>query len=247
MVSLAVAIPSRDSRFRSLKRPLLYFLIGSTLLGAAFGVFAVLRGTWTWFEIRVLMSTIVFAAGSLCALACDLSRTNRGLNLLPKAGLTLTIAGATAMLVGMWGTIEYESYWKMAFSIAILAIATVHVCMLSFARLERRFRWVFAVSVQLVYGLAMVLVYCVFFESWNESLGRIIAVLSILATAASLVIPLLHRISRITPASVVAEAPLSPFEQSSLVEVELELSRLQKRVAELEMLKQQLSDPSRQV
>ena len=40
---------------------------------------------------------------------------------------------------------------------------------------------------------------------------------------------------------------LSPFEQSSLVEVELELSRLQKRVAELEMLKQQLSDPSRQV
>lgn len=69
---------------RNLKRPLLYMLVGSVMLGAALGIIVVLRNTWGWFEVRVILTTITVAVSSLCGLACDLSRTPRGANLLPK-------------------------------------------------------------------------------------------------------------------------------------------------------------------
>ena len=56
-----------------LKRPLLYLAVGSVMVGAVLGIIVVLRNTWGWFEVRVILTTITIAVASLCGLACDLS------------------------------------------------------------------------------------------------------------------------------------------------------------------------------
>src|SRR4051812_19178166 len=85
-----------------MKRSLLYVLIGSVVLGAGLGIAAVLRNEWGWFEVRILLTTATLALASLCGLACDLSRTPRGLNLIPYAGLALTAAALAMLLVLIW-------------------------------------------------------------------------------------------------------------------------------------------------
>ena len=142
---------------RSLKKPLLYALIISVIFGAILGIVFVLLNSWGWFEIRVMLTTIIVAGASLCGLACDLSKLPFGMNLLPRAGLILTGLAAAMLLLGIWPEIDSEPYWKTTITVCTFAIATVHVCLLSIARLVGRFRWVSFIGNELIYGLALML------------------------------------------------------------------------------------------
>ena len=86
----------------SLRRPLLFALIGSVIFAALLGIVLVLQAKWGWFEVRVILTTITIATASVCGLACDLSRTPRGTNSLPITGLVLTAIAAGMILLGMW-------------------------------------------------------------------------------------------------------------------------------------------------
>ena len=97
---------------RNLKKALLYLLVGSVILGAVLGIILVLRNKWGWFEVRVILTTVTVALASLCGLACDVSRTPRGKNLLPRCGLGLTFVSAGLILIGMWSDMDSEGYWK---------------------------------------------------------------------------------------------------------------------------------------
>ena len=122
------------------KRSLSYVLIASVLLGAGLGIAAVLRNQWSWFEVRVLLTTGILAAASLCGLACDLSRTPRGLNLIPYIGLGLTLLAAILCIALVWleGRSEPLELVKAAGCTSVFAIATAHVSLLSVARLAPR-------------------------------------------------------------------------------------------------------------
>ena len=175
----------------SLKKPLLYALIISVILGAILGIVLILRNTWGWFEVRVMLTTVIVAIASLCGLACDLSKLPFGVNLLPRAGMILTALSAAMLLLGMWSDINSEVFWKSAITLCTFAVATVHVCLLSIARLARRFRWVSFIGSQLVYGLAIMLTIVIVGEVESEGLWRFIAALSIVVAAITLVIPIL--------------------------------------------------------
>ena len=133
----------------------LWGLIGSVVLGALLGIVFVLRDSWGWFEVRVILTTVTIAVTSLCGLACDVSRTPRGLNLLPKSGMTLAIVTAAFMLTGIWIEIDSEEYWKATACVSTIGVAVVHVCLLSIARLATRFRWIRFIGNQIVFGLAL--------------------------------------------------------------------------------------------
>ena len=218
----------------NLKRPLLYALIVSVILGAVLGIFLVLRGKWGWFETRVILTTIVIAVSSLCGLACDLSKTPRGLNLLPKCGLALTGVSAVLNLIGMWLEFDEEPFWKVAASISIFAVATVHVCLLSIAKLVRRFQWVFFIAWQAVFGLAALLVVIIIAEIDSEELMRIVAALSIIVAAISLVIPMLYRIGRMESNR---GDLLMPVDERTVASIDTEIARLHKQIAKLEKLR----------
>lgn len=222
----------------NLKQPLLYALIASVILGALLGIIVVLRNEWGWFEIRVILTTVVVAVASLCGLACDLSKTPRGLNLLPKFGMALTGVSATLILFGMWLDIDKESFWKTAVSISIFAVATVHVSLLSIAKLVRRFQWVFFIAWQAIFGLAALLVLIIVGDIDSEELMRFVAVASIVVAALTLVIPMLHRIGRMESNK---GDLLMPVDERTVESIDTEIAKLHKRIAKLEKLRAEIA------
>jgi hypothetical protein len=231
------ALPAESRNF---KQPLLYALIASVILGALLGIIVVLRGEWGWFEVRVILTTVTVAIASLCGLACDLSRTPASANLLPKAGLGLTLVAATMVLVGIWTEMDSEPFWKSTASACILSVATVHVCLLSIARLAKKFRWVRAIATQTTYGLAVLLIVMIFWELDDDALYRFVIAVAIVDAALTLIVPILHRISRMDR----NETPVQTLlEQQNLAAVEEEIARLKERIARLEAVKARLQSP----
>ncbi|MCR9295201.1 MAG: hypothetical protein NXI32_20980 [bacterium] len=227
--------PSKPGR---LKRRLLYCLIGSVIFGAVLGIIIVLRDTWGWFEARVLLTTATIAIASLAGLACDLSRTPRGYNLLPKAGLGMSLISAFMVLALIWfEPLEETWYIKSTACVSIFAVATVHMCLLSISKLTGYFRWVYYVSWQIVFGLATLLAAMVIWQLDNPQVIRLVIVVSILDAAVSLIIPLLHRVCKTTAP---AKEMLSPLEARNLLAVDAEISSLTKRLAQLQKLRGQL-------
>lgn len=220
-----------------LKRTLLYLLVGSVMLGALLGIIVVLRNTWGWFETRVILTTITVAVSSLCGLACDLSRTPRGGNYLPRGGLLLTFISALMIVVGMWADFYTEPYWKTVAVLSIFAVATVHVCLLSIARLARRFGWVLLITNQVIFGLASLLSVLIIWEIGDAQMYRFVATLSIVDAALTLVVPLLHRISK---TGINQALVLTSLEERNVGAIDQELCELRERIASLEKLRAEI-------
>lgn len=223
------------------KRALLYSLVGSVLFGALLGIVVVLRNEWGWFEVRVILTTITIAVASLCGLACDVSRTPRGTNFLPRTGLLLTLVSAFLILAGIWFEFESEAFWKSTMVSTIFTTATVHVCLLSIARLARRFRWVYWLACQVVYGLAVLISSVILFEINEDGVYRFMATVAIVDAALSLVIPLLHRISRTDRRG---EDVSTALEARNVAAIDEEIEQLNRRIAVLEKLKTEIEGTS---
>jgi hypothetical protein len=225
-LELRVAVHNKSGAFsmttpRRMKKTLLYALIGSVALGALLGIVLVLLNTWGWFEIRVMLTTVIIASASLCGLACELSKTPLGLNLLPRSGLAITSVAAALMLLGMWTDIDSVAYWKVATCIAVFAVATVHVCLLSIARVPKRFFWFQWVAFQVVFALA-----------------ALIAAHSIIVAAISIVIPILHRIGRLDAQRT---EQLMPIDQRNIASIDAEIARLTRQLSELQKLRAKIA------
>ncbi|WP_168565024.1 hypothetical protein [Crateriforma spongiae] len=232
-------MPSRifDKKTMSAK-VFLWGLIGSIIVGAVLGIAFVLRDSWGWFEIQVMLTTVVVAVASLCGLACDLSRTPKGLNVLPRSGMTLSILAAGLLLVGIWGEMESTEFWKTTICVVILGVATVHVCLLSIAKLARRFDWIRFIGTQVVFGFALLLCGVIIAEVDSPGVWRLIAAISIAIGAFSLSVPILHRISRLDRST---EDLTTPVETRNLAAIDEEIDRLQNRIADLRRLRESIN------
>ena len=221
-----------------LKRPLLYLLVGSVILSAVLGIIIVLRNTWSWFEVRVILTTITVAVASLCGLACDLSRTPRGSNILPTGGLLLTSLAVGLILIGIWSDVDLDGFWKTTACASIFAVSTVHICLLSIARLAPRFRWVFFVACQVIYGLAILLSAIIIWEIDDDPIFRLVATVSIVDAALTLVIPLLHRISKTDHTDSQITTPLN---ERNVAAIDEEIALLKKRIVDLKKLRSEIA------
>lgn len=214
-----------------------YALVGSIVACAGMAIVFVLIGNWGWFEIKVLLSTCIIAVASLCGLACELSRTMRGYNLLPNSGIVLTLVTSALYLIGLWPEIDSEVYWKTVAVLTIFTVAVVHASLLSIARLAKRFAWVYMLTLQVVFGLAIFCSVVCVFEVDGDRTMRFLIALSIVDGALTLMIPILHRISR---ADSRGEALLSPLEERSLETIDQEIELIKKRLTQLEQLRSEI-------
>jgi hypothetical protein len=221
-----------------LKQPLLYSLIASILIGAVLGIVLILRNTWGWFEVRVMLTTLVIALASVACLACELSRRPSGRNLSSILGLVLSAISGIMWLFCVWLEPNDDWVWKSVVTISILALANVHVCLLSNARLAQRFRWVFAVTVQIIFGLAFLILAMIWFEIDSPVVWRIVAMLSILVAAMTLIIPILHRIGRHDGAR---GEQLTPSEEQNIAKIDAEIERLESQLTKLRSLRLKFS------
>jgi hypothetical protein len=222
----------------NLKRAFLYSLVMSVILAAVLGITLVLRNQWGEFEIRVILTTLTVAAASVGGLACDISRARKGWNLLPAAGLILTAIAVVLVLVGVWSDRQANWYWKTTVCFSVFAIAAAHACLLSVARLPRRFSWVLMVAYQIIFGLATLIAAMIIWDLGDQRMFQWIAAVSILDAGCSLLIPVLHRLGKTDPTT---PAPLTIFDEKSLAVVDGEIVILKKRIAELEKLRDEIT------
>ena len=231
---------TEDVLFRRLQRLFPKILLGSVSLAAVLGAIIVLENRWGWFEPRVMLTTIIVAVASVFGLATHQARTPRGANVLPTAGLVLTLVASAMILIGIWLDIDPIAFWQVTAIVTVFAVATVHICLLSIARLADRFQWVFLVAYQVIYGLAVLLA-AVILRYDTRPMLRFVAVLAIADAALTMVIPILHKISK---SDMTPTAAMTPLNERNIEAIDEELAILKDRIQTLERLRAEITGQS---
>lgn len=211
----------------------LYSLVASVLLSALLGIIAILSGKFGWFEIRIILTTVAIAAGSICGLACSAYLTTTAGRALPLTGIVLAFVAAALIIAGMWSDARSEAYWNLTTSTSVFAVAFAHLSLLSMARLAAKFQWSLATAYVIILGVACLIVAMIYFELHDIAMFQLLGVVAIADAAISILVPIFHRLSR--SELPIPEAEFKPTDREC--EIESEIRQLKRQIAELERMK----------
>lgn len=192
----------------SLKRTILRSFIGSIVLSALLGIWALLAGGASQLELKVLLSSLSVSAASLCAMGGAALLESRGERATSVPAIGFSCVGLALLLFAIWAEADQDDFLRLIVTTWILAVAASHLSLLRFARLAPRYRWLWPVTWILVAVLAAYGILLLWEEPNGEAFFRILGVLSILVAAVTLATPVLHRLGRedLTPASASPES-----------------------------------------
>lgn len=190
----------------SVRRAVLYVLVGSIALNAALGIYAILVGEFGDLEVKILLTSLDVSGASMLSLACAPALERHRLGPLPLWGIAASVAGFSLLTVAAWNEFDIRPLWKAAYTFIVLAVAAAHASLLALARLAPRFRWAFFAAVGLGFTLAGLAASLIWAEwSDNDAFGRSVGVVAILFAAFTILVPVLHRASRLELAALEAE------------------------------------------
>jgi hypothetical protein len=178
------------------KRIALWCLIASIAASAVLGTVLVLTGSFSDLQIRIIFTTLTISGASICALAAGALREQRQEKFFSLAGWVLALISAILIVAGIWTETRNQEFWKLTISIALLAVATAHVCLVALAKLARRFAWNRIAALVAVYLLAGLIIFVIYFPPRGDTLVRIIGATSIIVAALTILTPIFHRLSR---------------------------------------------------
>jgi len=222
-----------------IKKAFLYALIASVVFGALLGILTILSGRFGWLEVRVLLTTVTIAGTSICGLACGAYFSTRRGKILPLAGVGLTLLAGVMIIAGIWQTVISDGYWQVAASASVFAVACAHLSLLSMARLADSFRWSLAAAYVVILGVASLIVLLILRERYDAGMFQLLGVAAIVDAAITIVIPILHRLSReeVHGTAGPPGAATASAATSRVAEIDAEIAGLRARIAELERMK----------
>lgn len=197
---------------RWLLRAFLGFL-GITVL---VGLFAILVGDMGKFEGQVLLSTVTISLGSLCGLASFEYSRRSGNGVFGGTGVLLALVASALILGGIWGEPTSDDYWKATAILAVFAAASAHFFGLCLARLKPRHQWILVTGAVAIFALAAVIAALILEQNANDGTYKLIAVLAVVDLAATLAVPILHRLDSFN-AAITHVANGSPSPERFLV------------------------------
>ncbi len=171
-------------------------MIISVAISAALGIIAILTGNFGEFEIRIILTTLTISAASICALAGGALWESRNTPALPSICVLLAILAALQLIAGIWLEPSDTLFWKLAASVSVLAVASAQACLVSLAKLARRFNWARVAALGAIFLLAVLIIIVIWFEPRDEGLYRIIGADAIVVAALTIMMPIFHRLSR---------------------------------------------------
>ena len=182
----------------NLPRFFLYLLIASVGLSALIGIGVLLFGDFGTIEVRVLFTTLTVTVASIFGLACGAALNAERARFVAIAGIALSIIAALMSFLIIWDVLDDSEIFIKAFVTAlILAAACSHLCLLSLARLDRRFAWTRIAAHVSIWLLTAILLYIVWLEPEGDSdlIYRILGILGIFVGSITVITPVLHRLS----------------------------------------------------
>jgi hypothetical protein len=221
----------------NLKKFFLYLLICSIALSALMGIWAILSGEFGELQARVLGTTLTVVGTSILGLACGAflesprSRTNYALFFVPFGGIILAVLSAAITLWLIWGVTGWgsEGIYKTLFVFIMFAFSLAQLSLLSLARLSKRFRWAIIAAYAAVLALASIVSFLIIVEPHSDdgTVMRLIGVLAVVAAALTVMIPILHRLSRTEFVDV--EMPSVAGIDSEIDHLKAQIERLEKQ------------------
>ena len=214
----------------NLKKLFLYSLIVSVSLSALIGIIVILFGNFGDFEGKVLATTFTIACTSILGLACGAYLEKKRGKLLPTFGIIFSVISSVMCLILIWTSFDLDNdlFSKILASATLSAVACSHLSLVSIAELDKKFQWSKIALTGCVWILVSILLYIIWFQPNSDSdfIVRVIAVLSIIITALTIVTPVLYKLS-------------SGLNQAE--EIDAEINRLKTRIAELEQQKSEIA------
>jgi len=193
-------------RRHSIRRFLLYMVVGGLVLAALAGIYVLLFGTFGKTEQKILLTTLGISYFSVTSLACAAAYEKRRHGLLSIPGLALSIAGFALFLPSVWAEwLDSNPIAKITIILAVFSFSFAQACLLSLVTLERRAVWVYYAAVGAILALAAIISAMIVYDQGGWML-RFAGAVGILDGCLSLCIPVLHRLGGTLAVPTTAEA-----------------------------------------
>ncbi len=180
---------------RKLSLKVFIAFLGLTALTA---IITVLSGEFRWFQERVLGTSLTITVASVLSMSCAAFIEKKKRVLLGMTGIVLSIIAAVLLIAGMWTEVENEICWKITITCGVLAAGFAHALLLALPELGDRYKWVQPASSVSIAILALLIVAFVWSEIDNDLFFRILAVVAIIVSLETLVIPILMKLRKTT-------------------------------------------------
>ena len=188
-----------------LRETILKTLIAALSVTALMGIYALLVGNFGHTETNILLTTLGISFFSVTSLGCAAAHEKLRMVILARIGLGVSLLGLILYVPGIWADwFHSQEYAKTVGVLAVASFSIAHVCLLSMANLDSRFRRVFRAAVASIFMLALLVCRLIIFEDSGERMMRIMGVVGILDGCTTLVIPILAKLS--TPSTAPLEA-----------------------------------------
>src|SRR5687768_6699009 len=127
------------------QRTFLFCFIGSIIACGLIGAYCLLFGQMRSFQARVIGSTACIGAAAILAMGSTVAWERRRWPPIGLLGLIATAIALCWVLAAIWielPGVDDDFFYKGLFVTCVLAVALVHVALLSLARLKRSYEWV---------------------------------------------------------------------------------------------------------
>lgn len=178
-----------------LKKVSLHTFILFLAISALLAIITVLSGNFGSFEFKVLITTSIVAAASICIMCCSSYASRSELAWPGTFAAVLTFVSAALLIGGSWAEVDSVLYWKTALMAGIFAVAAAHALALLGLHLHQPHAWLKPVTAVTIFTLATVINAAIVGETYDHGLWKIILVLAIIVVLETLVIPTLARLT----------------------------------------------------
>jgi hypothetical protein len=145
---------------------------------------------------KILATSLSISAASVLSLAMFPARERGLLGAVPTIGIAFSILGFGLLVILVWGDFRSDELGRMVGSVLTFALAAGYASLLALAVIQPKFLNLVRGAYGLLAIISVMIVGSIWGEPDNENILRIMGTLSILLTAATITIPVLHRLNR---------------------------------------------------
>ena len=184
----------KTMNYTDVRKLLLKVFIGFLSMTAFVAILSVLSRKFGETQLKVLVTTFSITAGSICAMACAGFIERKGAKAAGIVGILAPSVAVPLVIIGVWGDIHDQEYWKTTVTSIVLSIALAQACLLHLPHLAASHRWTQPASAILIGLLALQIILAVWGQIKEEGYYRLMAALSVLVVLATLVVPICSRL-----------------------------------------------------